>query len=177
MAEDVFLMYLEEVKELESCDEAENSLLLGRLKSGDRTVRDRLVEGNLKAVLEMVQEYLNKGVPAGDLVQEANMALMMAVEEYEEGQFESYLRDRVKEALLAALEEQSREEKTARKMVDRVNALKDISSEMARELGREATVEELARRMKLTGDEIKEIMKVTLDAMTVVGAEGGAGME
>ena len=68
----------------------------------------------------------------------------------------------------AAVESQSLERRTAEKMVDRVNRLKDISAEMAEELGREATVEELARRMELTGDEIRDVMKVTLDAMSVV---------
>ena len=54
-------------------------------------------------------------------------------------------------------------------MVDRVNTLKDLSRDMAEELGREATVEELARRMELTADEIRDIMKMTLDAMSVMG--------
>ena len=48
-----------------------------------------------------------------------------------------------------------------------MNVLKDISQQMAEELGREATVEELARKMKMTEDEIKDIMKLTLDAMSV----------
>ena len=50
-----------------------------------------------------------------------------------------------------------------------VNKLEDASQEMAQELGREATVAELAERMALTADEVKEIMKLTLDAMNVVG--------
>lgn len=96
------------------------------------------------------------------------MALVMAVGDYEGGGFEGFLRQRVREALGAAVESQSLERRTAEKMVDRVNRLKDISAEMAEELGREATVEELARRMELTGDEIRDVMKVTLDAMSVV---------
>jgi len=169
MQEDVFRMYLEEIKGIESCDAAENERLLRELGSGNPAARDRIIEGNLGMVLEMVQRYLNRGVPAGDLAQEANMALVMAVAEYEEGVFEDFVRERVEEALLKAVEEQSREEKTAKKMLDRVNGLKDVSQEMAEELGREATVEELAERMKMTVDEVKEIMKLTLDAMSVVG--------
>ncbi len=97
------------------------------------------------------------------------MALVLAAAEFEDGVFEDFVRERVKDALLAAVEEQSLEEETAKKMLDRVNKLEDVSQEMARELGREATVAELAGRMEMTCDEVKEIMKLTLDAMSVVG--------
>lgn len=169
MQEDVFQMYLEEIKEIESCDAAENETLLRQFREGNRAVKDRLVEGNLKLVLEIVRDYLGRGVPGGDLVQEANMALLLAVGEYEEGIFEDYVRDKVKDALQAAVEDQSREQEAAEKVLGQVNRLKDVSQEMAKELGREASVEELADRMRLTGDEVKEIMKLTLDAMSVVG--------
>lgn len=165
---DVFEMYLEEIKAVRDCDRAENERLLKELRGGGKAARDRLIEGNLRTVLEMVQEYLNRGVPAGDLVQEANMALVLAAAEYEEGSFEDFLRERVRKALLAAVEEQSREQKAAEKMLDRVNKLKDVSRDMAGELGREASVEELAERMKLTADEVREAMKLALDAMSAV---------
>ena len=97
------------------------------------------------------------------------MALVLAAEEYEEGSFEDYAREQVRKALLAAVEEQSWEETAARKIVELVNKLEDASQEMAQELGREATVAELAERMALTADEVKEIMELTLDAMNVVG--------
>lgn len=161
MQEDVFQMYLEEIKEIESCDAAENETLLRQFREGNRAVKDRLVEGNLKLVLEIVRDYLGRGVPGGDLVQEANMALLLAVGEYEEGIFEDYVRDKVKDALQAAVEDQSREQEAAEKVLGQVNRLKDVSQEMAKELGREASVEELADRMRLTGDEVREIMKLT----------------
>lgn len=68
-----------------------------------------------------------------------------------------------------ALELQNTEYKVEEEMLARVNVLKDISAGMAEELGREATVEELAERMKMTEQEIKDIMKLTLDAMSVSG--------
>ena len=171
MQEDVFKMYLDEVEGIESLSSDENRMLAEKLSAGHESVKDRLIEGNLRTVLLMVQDYLGRGVLAGDLVQEANMALVVAVREYrsELGGFDEFLEEQVRKALLAAVEEQSREEKTAEKMVDRVNTLKDLSRDMAEELGREATVEELARRMELTADEIRDIMKMTLDAMSVMG--------
>ena len=68
-----------------------------------------------------------------------------------------------------ALELQNTEYKVEEEMLARVNVLKDISAGMAEELGREATVEELAERMQMTVEEVKDIMKQTLDAMTVTG--------
>lgn len=169
MGEDVFQMYLEEIDRIESCGKEENQRLLKELERGGQVARDRLIEGNLKLALELVQGYLNRGVPAGDLAQEANMALVLAVSEYEGGSFEDFVKARVKEALISAVDQQSKEDETARKMVERVNRLKDISQELAEELGREATVDELAERMKMTAQEVRELMKLTLDAMNVVG--------
>ena len=122
-----------------------------------------------------------------DVIQEANLALMLAVESYgalaaarggqtagqeahlAEGIFEQYLEGKVKDALAAAILAQNAEAKVEEKMLARVNVMKDISQSMAEELGREATVEELAERLQMTVDEVKDIMKLTLDAMSVNG--------
>ena len=104
MREDIFQMYLGELSGIKSCDEEENNRLLSALASGDPGAGDRLIEGNLKTVLEMVRDYVGRGIPAGDLVQEANMALVVAVREYEGGGFDSFLKDKVRAALLNAVE-------------------------------------------------------------------------
>ena len=116
----------------------------------------------------MIREYLNKGLPAGDLVQEANMALVMAVEELGTAEsvldFNEYLKERVIEALKAAVADQETEHKIEEKMLARVKVLEEVSKSMADQL-----VEELAERMQMTVEEVKDIMKQTLDAMTVTG--------
>lgn len=173
---DLFRMYLEEVERISACSQAENEMLLGRAMAGEQEAKQRLVEGNLKLALGMIGDYLNKGVQTGDLVQEANIALVMAVEELEtaagellQGGFEAFVKNRVREALAAALARQSAEVKVQEEMAARVNVLKDVSRAMAEELGREATVEELAEKMKMSVGEVKDIMKMTLDAMAVSG--------
>ena len=95
------------------------------------------------------------------------MGLLLALEEYEEGDFREQVKALAAERLEAAIEAQQREKQTEEEIAARVNVLKDISKMMAEELGREATVEELAEKMKMTAEEIKDIMKVTLDAMSV----------
>ena len=76
-----FQLYLDELEGIISCSEAENAELAKEAANGSSEAKKRLIEGNLKNALAMIREYLNKGLPAGDLVQEANMALVMAVEE------------------------------------------------------------------------------------------------
>lgn len=169
----VFQMYLDEINVIKECDEAENRKLVVAVSAGDSAAKSRLIEGNLMKALGMIRNYLNKGVQTGDLVQEANMALVMAVEELEseveEVNFEQYLQERIDVALKAVVEEQDAEQKIEEKILSRINVLDEVSRTMAQQLGREATAEELAERMQMTVDEVKEIMKQTLDAMSVTG--------
>ena len=96
------------------------------------------------------------------------MALLLAAGEYNGGDFSVLMKQRIRAALDEAISLQDTEIRIEEEMAARVNVLKDISASMANELGREATVEELAERMKMTVDEVKDIMKLTLDAMSVV---------
>ena len=162
------------------------------------------MEGTLGFITELARGYQDRGLPLLDLVQEANLALMMAVNEAAAGMeleagggaaagmmpegtdgaaagmapdpaegaqaltpFRALVKAQVIQALEAALEEQKVSEQVGEELLARVNVLQEVSRRMAEELGREATVAELAEKMKMTEDEIKDIMKLTLDAMSV----------
>ena len=206
---DIFQMYVNEMSAIKACDAEENAVLAQKAAEGDDAAKSRLIEGNLKYVLELSRDFVGSGVPASDLVQEANMALLLAVEEYDPaesgeadaarnsaeiptdaardsaeiptdsaeipadtaGQFEKFLADRVKAALTAAVEEHKAQKKIGKKVLDRVNLLQDVSKQMAEELGREATVPELAQRLKMTEEEVKDTMKVALDALKALGED------
>lgn len=167
MYDDFYQMYLEELETVAEAGPEEELSLLERLAAGDVSARERLIEGNLKRVLEYAKEYDGRGLPMGDLVQEGNMALTALALEYESGAFQELLRERVRACIEAALEEQRMEAEIEENVAARVNVLQEVSRVMAKELGREATVEELAAKMKMTEDEIRDIMKVTLDAVNV----------
>lgn len=162
-------MYLEEIELLPVCTPQEEAELLKRVRSGDQAARQRLTEGNLKLLAELAKGYENQGLSAADLIQEANMAFLLLVDQYQEdrGAFRDCLHNSVHQALQAAVAFQKQERQVEEELAARVNVLKDISRGMADELGREATVGELAAKMKMTEDEIKDIMKLTLDAMSV----------
>ena len=167
MYDDFYQMYLEELEAVAEAGPEEELSLLERLAAGDVSARERLIEGNLKRVLEYAKGYDGRGLPMGDLVQEGNMALTALAMEYESGAFQELLRERVRACIEAALEEQRMEAEVEENVAARVNVLQEVSRVMAKELGREATVEELAAKMKMTEDEIRDIMKVTLDAVNV----------
>ena len=170
MDNNFYQMYLDEMEAILPCTKQEEILLLEQLKNGREDAKQRLIEGNLKQALEYAKEYEDKGLSISDLVQEANMALTIAVGTYEEGEFQDHLEKRIRESLDAAVEEQTMEDKAEEEIVARVNVLQKVSQIMAEELGREASVAELAARMKMTQEEIRDIMKVTLDAVNVLGA-------
>ena len=166
-AEDIYRVYMEEIAAIPPCSEAENEKLLGEIRNGNKAARERLIEGNLKNALFFVQDYINKGVPMADLIQEASLELMMLADEGFEGSFEKLLESRIRVRMEEIINDQKKEADIEVEMLARVNVLQEVSKSMAEELGREAKLSELAERMKMTEDEVREIMKVTMDALSM----------
>ena len=166
-AEDIYRVYMEEIAAIPPCSEAENAKLLGEIRNGNKAARERLIEGNLKNALFFVQDYINKGVPMADLIQEASLELMMLADEGFEGSFEKLLESRIRVRMEEIINDQKKEADIEEEMLARVNVLQEVSKSMAEELGREAKLSELAERMKRTEDEVREIMKVTMDALSM----------
>ena len=166
-AEDIYRVYMEEIAAIPPCSEAENAKLLGEIRNGNKAARERLIEGNLKNALFFVQDYINKGVPMADLIQEASLELMMLADEGFEGSFEKLLESRIRVRMEEIINDQKKEADIEEEMLARVNVLQEASKSMAEELGREAKLSELAERMKMTEDEVREIMKVTMDALSM----------
>ena len=102
-----------------------------------------------------------------DLIPEASMELMMLADEGFEGSFEKLLESRIRVRMEEIINDQKKEADIEEEMLARVNVLQEVSKSMAEELGREAKLSELAERMKMTEDEVREIMKVTMDALSM----------
>ena len=162
MHDDFYQMYLEEMKAITPCTQEENTQLLNDAAAGNEGAKKRLIEGNLEAALTCAKAYDGKGVLLTDLV-----AVTEFLTNPGDGDFEGFLTARMKEALDLAVEEEESAEQTGEELAARVNVLQTVSQALARELGREATVEELADKMKMTVDEVKDIMKMAMDAMSM----------
>lgn len=167
-------MYMEEIKEICTIDEAEEEKLALAMEQGDSEAGNQILEANLEAIAQIASGYQGKGVQVNDLIQEGNLGFFCAMSEYQSkihGEFHGFAMKKVKEAIESAIEEYAISTRPARKMACKVNQLNDLATAMAEELGREAKPEELAEKMNITVEEVKDIMKISLDAISVFNPE------
>ena len=168
----VFLnAYREELSAVLPLSGEEETCLIARMSDGDREARERLIEGKLALAARVAGEYGGRGVSEADLIQEGNMALILALDEYVGGDLDRYLEGEIRKALEAVLEEDGGRKGVGSFLADQANTLLRVSTEMAEELGREATVAELAGRLNVPEEMVQEIMKMSLDAVNA--AENG----
>ena len=174
----LFLEYERQIEEMDRPESEEIRRCFSPLPGGiTEEARNRLTEHFLPMVLDLAREYGGRGVSRIDLAQEGSLALLQAAGLYEEGELGLFLENQVRRAMELLLEEQGGQTSIGEKLAGRANRLMEISAELASELGREATALELAERMGLTEDEIKDIMKISLDAMSVLEAAGDPAAE
>lgn len=168
--------YMEELSDMVELTKEEEASLLDQVLKGEETAKQRLIEGNLKYVIQICAGYIGKGIPLGDLIQEGNIALLLAVAEFKgttQEEFRIHLEAYIREKMEELLHMEEQKENVGQRMVERANMLSEVSKALADELGREPSAEELARRLSMTEDEIRDIMKMSLDALSVMtsGAE------
>jgi len=177
---DILQMYLDEMKAIPPFEEGEEERLLRESGTGKADGRKRIAEGNLKYAMSFIREFLSEDRADGerqdgnlsipDMISETNLALVKAVDMgISSGMTAEKLHDTIAEevrnSLKQASEAQNAQELSDSGIADKVNALSEATEAMARELGRQATVKELAERMQMTEDEILEILKMVRQAM------------
>ena len=164
---DLLSLYLEELKQIPALEAEEEAALLEKLRAGDARARKRLTEGYLGTALAEIQPFVGS-MEAGELIGVANLALTAAL--CDEKILEStVLRDTIKQKVHTALEEAVRENRQSdtgeQPLADRMNALTELSSELAAELGREASPEELASRLDIPLDEVQRLLAMSMQAL------------
>ena len=163
---------------------AEEELELGRqIAAGDTEARRKMEEANLRLVVAVAKHYAGKGMQFMDLIQEGNIGLMRAVEkfDYTKGsKFSTYAVWWIKEAILRALDSQSREIRVPVRVAQNMNKISKTERKMEQTLGREVAAEEIAKELHMTTEEVERMqsyIKNPVSLETPVGDEEDSSLE
>ena len=155
---------------LSLADIKEISLALIRGEAKARKAKKEMVEANLRLVISIAKKYTNRGLQFLDLIQEGNIGLMKAVDkfEYRRGyKFSTYATWWIRQAITRSIADQARTIRIPVHMIETINKLNRISRQMLQEMGREATPEELAKKMEMPEDKIRKVLKIAKEPISM----------
>ena len=163
-------MYLKEIGVVPLLTNEEEQELAILVEQGDLEAKQRLAEANLRLVVSIAKRYVGRGMQFLDLIQEGNMGLMKAVDkfDYSKGfKFSTYATWWIRQAITRAIADQARTIRIPVHMVETINRLIRTSRQLLQELGREPTPEEIAEKMEMPVERVREIMKISQDPVSL----------
>ena len=170
MVDDPVKVYLKEIGRVPLLTLEEEVDLAVRIMDGDDQAKKRLSEANLRLVVSIAKRYVGRGMQFLDLIQEGNLGLIKAVEkfDYTKGfKFSTYATWWIRQAITRAIADQARTIRIPVHMVETINKVKKVSSQLLHENGHEPSVEEIAERLEMPIDKVREIMRVAQEPVSL----------
>ena len=163
-------MYLKEIGRVPLLSTEEEVELAKKILDGDTAARQRLTEANLRLVVSIAKRYVGRGMHFLDLIQEGNVGLIKAVEkfDYTKGfKFSTYATWWIRQAITRAIADQARTIRVPVHMVETINKLKKVQSQLLHENGREPTEDQIAKEMGLSVSRVREIIRVAQEPVSM----------
>ncbi len=165
-------MYLKGIGKFELLKPEEEPILAQRILEHDQEAKDRLINANLRLVVNIAKHYVGRGLQFLDLIQEGNLGLMKAVEkfDYTKGyKFSTYATWWIRQAITRAIADQARTIRIPVHMVETINKMTRIQRQLVQDFGREPTAEEISEAMDgaLEPKKIREIQRIAMDPVSL----------
>ena len=168
--DDPVKMYLKEIGKVDLLSTDQELALAEKMAEGDEEAKQKLVESNLRLVVSIAKRYVGRGMFFLDLIQEGNLGLMKAVEkfDYTKGyKFSTYATWWIRQAITRAIADQARTIRIPVHMVETINKVLRVSRQLLQELGHEASTEEIAAKMNMSVEKVRDIMKLAQEPVSL----------
>ncbi|MBE5746861.1 MAG: RNA polymerase sigma factor RpoD [Clostridiales bacterium] len=168
--DDPVKMYLKDIGRVPLLSADEEVELAKRMAENDVAAKKRLSEANLRLVVSIAKRYVGRGMLFLDLIQEGNLGLMKAVEkfDYQKGfKFSTYATWWIRQSITRAIADQARTIRIPVHMVETINKLTRVQRVLLQEFGREPTPAEIAEKMGVTEERVREIQKIAQDPVSL----------
>lgn len=168
--DDPVKMYLKDIGRVPLLSADEEIELAKRMQENDEAAKKRLSEANLRLVVSIAKRYVGRGMLFLDLIQEGNLGLMKAVEkfDYQKGfKFSTYATWWIRQSITRAIADQARTIRIPVHMVETINKLTRVQRILLQELGREPTPFEIAEKMGVSEERVREIQKIAQDPVSL----------
>ncbi|MDY3249256.1 MAG: RNA polymerase sigma factor RpoD [Candidatus Choladocola sp.] len=168
--DDPVRMYLKEIGRIPLLSTEQEVLLAKKMSEGDEEAKERLAESNLRLVVSIAKRYVGRGMQLLDLIQEGNLGLIKAVDkfDYQKGyKFSTYATWWIRQSITRAIADQSRTIRIPVHMVETMNRVIRTSRQMMQELGREPRPEEIADRLEMPPEKVRDILKFSQEPVSL----------
>ena len=163
-------MYLKEIGRINLLTSDEEFEYAKRAEAGDEEAKRMLAESNLRLVVSIAKRYVGRGMLFLDLIQEGNIGLMKAVDKFDPTKgykFSTYATWWIRQAITRAIADQARTIRVPVHMVETINKLARVQRQLTQELNREPTDEEIAKKLGITIDKVREVYKISQDPVSL----------
>ena len=168
--DDPVRMYLKEIGQIKLLSAEEEVDLAKRISEGDQEAKNKLTEANLRLVVSIAKKYSGRGLHILDLIQEGNTGLIRAVDKFDwtkGNKFSTYATWWIRQAITRAIADQARTIRVPVHMVEVINKATRCNRTLVQELGREPTVEEIAKELNLPVEKIIEANRTAADTLSL----------